>query len=572
MKLVYESSSEETHAQLSAFEQTLVDQQILSASQAFNAKLDAEQRGETMVTYLVKQGIATSKAIATAASDYSRLPITPSETLTINQQAIEMVPRKFVQRYHCLPLDCNNEALIIGCSDPDQEPVFQAIQFHTGLHIQRRLFEESALESIIYEWSESEHIHQLSQFQTLSASKKSLTLDNKILEDHGPIVAFLHDLLGTARKQFASDIHFEPYKNDYRIRFRIDGILYEMAKPERNTSDSLATCLKVMAQLDIAERRQPQDGRFQIKPLNQEAFDIRISTIPTMHGEKIVLRLLNTTSLSISLQELGFDENQLNCFMEAIQKPQGLIIITGPTGSGKTITLYSALKALNHPAKNISSVEDPVEIHLSGINQIPINPKIDLSFSKILRALLRQDPDILMIGEIRDEETAEIAIKAAQTGHLVLSTLHTNSAIECITRLMHMGIAPYQIVGAASLVIAQRLARKLCIFCKIPDEREAPELLTSGLLKPDETFNFEIKRFQPSGCEHCQNGYRERIGIFEFLTFSKNIQESLLKTNSHQAIFNIARNEGFKTLREYGIEKVYDGLTSLDEIKKITLF
>jgi type IV pilus assembly protein PilB len=373
-----------------------------------------------------------------------------------------------------------------------------------------------------------------------------------------PTVSFINKIIIDAVHKGASDIHFEPYEKNYRIRFRIDGILYEIEKPDILLASRLASRLKIMAGLDIAEKRLPQDGRF-----HHEHLSFRVSSCPTLFGEKIVLRILDPKQVVMGIEELGLEAVQKTVLLNSLSAHQGMILVTGPTGSGKTVTLYSALHRLNQAQKNISTAEDPVEIYLSGINQVQVNPKTGLTFATALRAFLRQDPDIMMVGEVRDQETADIAIKAAQTGHLVLSTLHTNSAVETVTRLVNMGIAPFNIATSLKLVIAQRLVRLLCVDCKVPYNYSQSLLKKAGLTETD------LKNrvfYQAQGCKNCQEGFKGRIGIFEVLPLSEKISEAILQGGTSLDIAAMAQKEGFTTLYENGLEKVKQGLTSLEEI------
>jgi len=370
-----------------------------------------------------------------------------------------------------------------------------------------------------------------------------------------PIIQFVDKIIGDAFQQHVSDIHIEPYEKICRIRYRQDGILFSTHEIPLLLATRIATRLKVMANLNIAEKRLPQDGRFQI-----DNIDIRINTCPTLFGEKIVLRLLNSSHINLDIDQLGLTDNQKNLFIKTLLRPQGMILVTGPTGSGKTVTLYSALAYLNHSEKNISTVEDPIEIRLTGINQVNVNPKIGLHFSTVLRAFLRQDPDILMVGEIRDLETAEIAVQASQTGHLVLSTLHTNSAVETITRLRAIGIPSYNIAESVSLIIAQRLIRKLCDVCKIPEKVTH----YSNINFPKQFFPNDV--YRAKGCDQCNQGYKNRIALYECLPINEKISQFILTGKDTRAFLSCAKQEGFITLKEIAISHVLQGVTSFSEI------
>jgi type IV pilus assembly protein PilB len=386
--------------------------------------------------------------------------------------------------------------------------------------------------------------------------------------DDTPIVRFINKVLLDAIKQGASDIHFEPYEKDYRIRFRTDGILREVASPPRNLSPRLSARLKVMSQMDISERRIPQDGRIQMKLSKNRAIDFRVNTLPTMFGEKIVLRILDPSSAQMGIDALGYEEEQKALYMDALSKPQGMILVTGPTGSGKTVSLYTGLGILNTTERNISTAEDPVEINMQGINQVLVNNKVGLNFAEALRSFLRQDPDIIMVGEIRDLETAEIAIKAAQTGHLVLSTLHTNSAAETITRLMNMGVPAFNIASSVSLIIAQRLARRLCKQCSIPETDVPIEALLELGFTEEMLETATIKR--AVGCSACKDGFKGRVGIYEVVKITKGLANLIMDGGNSLALSEQARKEGFHDLRLSALHKAAAGLISLDEISRVT--
>jgi type IV pilus assembly protein PilB len=396
------------------------------------------------------------------------------------------------------------------------------------------------------------------------AKTEALTLTDV---DDAPVVRFINQIIVQAINRGASDIHFEPYEKNYRVRFRQDGILDEIYKPPVAMAPRMAARLKIMAQLDIAERRVPQDGRLKLYLTKQRAIDFRVNTLPTMWGEKVVMRLLDPTSAQMGIEALGYEDHQKELFLNAIHKPQGMVLVTGPTGSGKTVSLYTALNILNTPAVNIATAEDPVEINLAGINQVNVNPKVGMTFANALRAFLRQDPDIIMVGEIRDLETAEIAIKAAQTGHMVLSTLHTNSAPQTLSRLMNMGVAPYNIASSVTLIIAQRLARRLCQYCKEEVKIPPEELINQGFREEELK---ELTIYKAVGCDQCNHGYKGRVGVYEVLPVSEEIGRIIMESGNAMQIAEQARKEGVNDLRRSGLNKVSIGLTSLEEINRVT--
>jgi type IV pilus assembly protein PilB len=449
---------------------------------------------------------------------------------------LQALPEKVMHDYQLLPLQLDHENVIIVVADLSQPEIFNDIASYFP-------------QTIIYKIAEAEKL----------AKRIASLLHHRVREhltDDAPIVDYVEKLLSDAVNKNASDIHLESYQDQLRVRLRIDGVLYETAKLSAQLAPRLIAHLKVLAQLDITERRLPQDGRLQIPMSKQQVVDCRLSTCPVVHGEKLVLRLLNISQINLAIEALGLTDSAQVLFLKAIQKPQGLILVTGPTGSGKTVTLYTALKILNQPSVNICSVEDPVEIELFGINQVPINYQIELSFAKVLRAFLRQDPDIIMVGEMRDAETAEIALKAAQTGHLVLSTLHTNSAAESLTRLAHMGMPAYHLAASVSLIIAQRLIRCLCGFCKVIDE-------------VDQGLNF--MSYRAVGCAKCQQGFHGRTAIYEFLPISKTMAEIIVQHADPLTIGKQARAEGMQTLFENGLSKVQQGITSYAELLRVTM-
>jgi type IV pilus assembly protein PilB len=388
-------------------------------------------------------------------------------------------------------------------------------------------------------------------------------------KDDAPIIVYINKILMDAIKKGASDLHFEPYEHKYRIRFRIDGMLHEMASPPTSLSTRLSARIKVMSRLDIAEKRKPQDGRIKLKISDRKSIDFRVSTLPTLWGEKIVMRILDSSSAMLGIDVLGYEPEQKALYMDALAQPQGMILVTGPTGSGKTVSLYTGLNILNKPERNISTAEDPVEINLEGINQVQINPKAEMTFANALKAFLRQDPDVVMVGEIRDLETAEISIKAAQTGHLVMSTLHTNSAPETLTRLLNMGVPAYNVASSISLIIAQRLARRLCPKCKTPETLPEEELNRQGFVKAG--IN-DITLYKANGCDHCTEGYKGRVGVYEVVKITPEIAQVIMEGGNSIQIAEMAAKAGFANLRISGLKKAAAGVTSLAEINRVTSY
>jgi type IV pilus assembly protein PilB len=511
----------------------------------------------SIVTLLITEKKIAPKEIALALSHSLRL-----DYFNLNEINEDDIPKNlakdvFIKEHQVLPIFVKNNRLYLAIREPAQLSACKALQFHTDLQIQAVITEWHKLESFIN--------HYLSEQQYLTFKKPLISND---AERDKQVIAFVQHILVDAIEKSASDIHFEPYKTNYRIRLRIDGILHKTTELPIDLVQRITARLKIMSHLNIAEKRLPQDGRLTIKVDEKTSRDCRINTCPTLFGEKTVIRILKNASTSLNICDLGMDATQQDVFLNAIQKSQGMILVTGPTGSGKTVTLYSALHLLNTLDKNISTVEDPVEIELPGINQVNINHKANLTFPTTLRAFLRQDPDILMVGEIRDKETAEIAVKAAQTGHLVLSTLHTNSACETLNRLQMMGIASFNLIDATRLILAQRLVRKLCKHCKSLAHPSKKILSDAGFQESE--FD-TLHLYEATGCEHCIKGYRGRTGIFELLPMTDDIKHLIIQQASIDKIKIKACQSGLSSLQFSALDKVRAGITSLDEIYRVIL-
>lgn len=535
----------------------------------------AQKQKIPLVTYLVQNNVVPARAIAVAASEEFGTPLIELDSIAADALPKGLVNEKLVRKHRALPLFKRGTRLYIAVSDPTNLQALDEIKFNTGLSTEAIIADESKLDAAIDKYLESGETN----FQGMGDADlddldiEAGTDDNKAGDvtadaaDDAPIVRFVNKILLDAIKMGASDIHFEPYEKAYRIRFRADGILREIARPPVNLASKLAARLKVMSQLDISERRIPQDGRIKLKLSKTRAIDFRVNTLPTLFGEKVVLRILDPESAKLGIDMLGYEDDQKQLFLSALDQPQGMILVTGPTGSGKTVSLYTGLNILNTPERNISTAEDPVEINLEGVNQVNMNNKVGLNFGTALRAFLRQDPDIVMVGEIRDLETAEIAVKAAQTGHLVLSTLHTNSAPETLTRLRNMGVPAFNIATSVSLIIAQRLARRLCKHCKKPLDIPKDTLIAEGF-KESEIGTFTV--YGPIGCDKCVNGYKGRVGIYEVVKITDAISRIIMEDGNSIQIADAARGEGFNDLRASGLKKVKDGLTSLAEVNRVT--
>lgn len=484
--------------------------------------------------------------------------------------------RELITRYQALPLHSNGQILTLAVADPTHLQVEDEFRFATGLQVELVLADHKALHaairrlygrSLATQGTQGKEISQDELADLVQISDDEKTTIEDLSQDDSPVSRFINQILLDAVRKGASDIHFEPYESHYRIRLRCDGILVETQQPASHLSRRLAARIKILSKLDIAERRLPQDGRIKLRLDADTAIDMRVSTLPTLWGEKIVLRLLDSSAANLNIDKLGYNEQQKQLYLAALTKPQGMILMTGPTGSGKTVSLYTGLRILNTEQVNISTAEDPVEINLPGINQVQVQPKIGFGFAQALRSFLRQDPDVVMVGEIRDLETAEIAIKAAQTGHLVLSTLHTNSAAETVIRLANMGIEPFNLASSLSLIIAQRLARRLCPHCKVAITPPAALQQQFGLLAEDAVYEAH-----PSGCTECTNGYSGRVGIYEVMAFHPALADAVMQRASIHQIETIAQQHGMQPLLQSGIEKLRAGITSFSELQRVLYF
>ncbi len=480
--------------------------------------------------------------------------------IAVNDVISDLLDDTFIRQHRVLPLAVEQHALRLAISEPAHLESINEIKFHTDLNVHPVVVEGDKLSRLIDAYLSQRQYQSIAQFQ----------LDDASGENDARIIQFVEQILQDAVQKGASDIHLEPYKTAYRIRFRIDGMLHKMAQFSLDIASRMVARLKVMAKLDISERRLPQDGRFTMVINAELSKDCRISTCPTLFGEKIVLRILDANKMTLKIDDLGLHDQQRSLLLQSIHRPQGMVLVTGPTGSGKTISLYTILNLLNKLDKNICSVEEPVEITLPGINQVNVNLKADLTFAKALRAFLRQDPDILMVGEIRDQETAETAIKAAQTGHLVFSTLHTNSAVETLTRLIMMGVSPVNVVHALHLIIAQRLVRKLCVYCKQPQAYAEDVLLRAGFT-PKDLPHLTLTLYEPVGCEHCMKGYVGRTGIFELFLMTPEMAELIIAGATIAIINQTARQQGMRFLRDAALHAAMTGVTSLAEIQRVVI-
>ena len=560
-------------AALNGFARQLIVDGLLTEPQALDIQEQAQKTGVTFVTYVVQNQILDSYALAEAGANEFGVPLLDIEAVDIDPAVVGLVDSKLIRKHHALPLYKRGKRLFIGVSDPTNLEALDEIKFQSGLSTDPILIEEAKLARAIEGY--------LSGEDTVMQSLADVDLD--LLEitggdddpgkdvseaevDDAPVVRFINKVLLDAIHKGASDIHFEPYERTYRVRYRHDGVLSEVASPPVNLAAKLSARIKVMARLDISERRMPQDGRIKMSLSKTRAIDFRVNTCPTLHGEKIVLRVLDSNAALLGVAALGFEEDQQQILLKTINKPQGMVLVTGPTGSGKTVTLYTALNILNTLDRNISTAEDPAEIVVPGINQVNVNPKVGLTFASVLRAFLRQDPDIIMVGEVRDLETAEIAIKAAQTGHMVFSTLHTNDGPQTLNRLMDMGVAPYNVASSVALIIAQRLARRLCPHCKKRVDVPLEALLKAGF---DETTAQEAIIYQAVGCDQCNGGYKGRVGIYQVMPISEAMGRLIMEGCNSMALADQARKEGIADLHTSGLKKVRQGITSLEELHRV---
>jgi type IV pilus assembly protein PilB len=567
-------------AVLTGLPQRLVLDGLVDEAAMLDAIASARERKTHLVSWLVSHGMAAARDIAIAAAHEFGMPLLDLDSVATDIDTIRLVSDKLLAKHRVLPLVKRGKRLHIGVSDPTILHAFDEIKFQTGLAIEAVVVEEDKLQRAVQKAIEQvdtsmpgigrDDDFDLENLDVSHSDDQAESESGRDDVEDAPIVRFVNKIMLDAIRKSASDIHFEPYEKYYRIRLRIDGVLREIAQPPVQLATKLAARLKVMSRLDIAERRVPQDGRIKMRLSKNRSIDFRVSSCPTLFGEKIVLRILDASTAMMGIDALGYEGFQKDLYLKTLARPQGMILVTGPTGSGKTVSLYTGLSILNVEDTNISTAEDPAEIVLPGVNQVNVNPKVGLTFASALRAFLRQDPDVIMVGEVRDLETAEIAIKAAQTGHLVLSTLHTNDAPQTLTRLVDMGVKPYAIATSVSLIIAQRLARRLCSNCKTPLDVPHEALLREGFTEV-QISQSAFKIYKPVGCSQCTDGYKGRIGIYEVLPVTEQIGRIILEGGSAPHIRDEARKEGVWDLRTAGLKKVRDGMTSLEEVNRVTV-
>lgn len=562
---------------ISGLARQLINKNLLSEESAIASQREAQRSKQPLVRYLADNDKVDSTKLAVIASNEFGVPRLDLSAFDIDPDVLEIVDYKLVEKHHVIPLFARGKTLFIGVVDPTQSDVFSEIRFQSGMTVEPVVVEAKKLDRAVEDalsamgaGSMDLDDENLDDLATEDPEKDKATDITRADVDDAPIVRFVNKMMLDAIKRGASDIHFEPYEKRYRIRFRIDGVLKEVASPPISQAMRVAARVKVMSQMDLAERRIPQDGRIKIILSKNRDIDFRVSSCPTLFGEKIVLRILDPGSAKLGIEALGYEPFQKDMFLKTLNKPYGMILVTGPTGSGKTVSLYTGVNILNTPERNISTAEDPAEINLEGVNQVNVNPKVGLTFSSALRSFLRQDPDVILVGEIRDLDTAEIAIKAAQTGHLVLSTLHTNDSAQTLTRLLNMGVPAFNIATSVTLIIAQRLARKLCVECRKPIEIPREELIAEGF-EPDHIDANDFQLYEACGCENCTDGFKGRTGIYEVMEVSEEIGNIIMNHGNSMQIAEQAQKEGVWTLRRSALHKVAQGITSLTEANRVTL-
>jgi type IV pilus assembly protein PilB len=563
--------------QLSGLARRLVDDKLLEEHVARDASEEAAKTRVPFVTHLVQNNLASSLDVANSAAEEFGTPLLDLTALDPESIPKNMIDEKLIRANHAIPIFHRGNRLFVAVSDPTNRKGLEDIGFQTGVATEEVLVEENKLTAFIETYLDSQEGGGLGDL-----GDDDVDLDLEAVDEGGgggeeddpgqaiddtPVVRFINKMLMDAIKSGASDLHFEPFEKSYKVRFRTDGVLHEVARPPVNLAPRISARLKVMSQMDISERRVPQDGRIKLKISKSKSIDFRVNTLPVLFGEKLCLRILDPSSAKMGIDALGYEDEQKQLFMDALYKPQGMFLVTGPTGSGKTVSLYTGLNILNTPELNISTAEDPVEINLEGINQCPVNHKVGLDFSEALRSFLRQDPDIVMVGEIRDIETANIAIKAAQTGHMVMSTLHTNSAPETLTRLRNMGVPAFNLATSINLIVAQRLARRLC-DCKEKIDIPKSALLEKGFTEEDVDRGFDV--FVPKGCGKCSGGYKGRVGIYEVVKITPEISKIIMEDGNSIEIAAECAKQGFKNIFESALIKVISGLTSLEEVDRVT--
>jgi len=563
-------------AKLSGLARTLIQEKLLSEEDASTIQLKANNAKAPFISQLIQSGKVGAKTIAETSARAFGFPYLSLDAFDVDYLPQKMIDAELMLSHHVLGLKTRNNVLYVAISDPTNLHTLDTVQFQMGMALSPVVVEDDKLVNLIHKIIEG---RDLSLKSITEEDEFDLEPENeKIAEDEAqntevddaPIVKFINKMLLDAINMGASDLHFEPYEKFYRVRYRIDGVLRDIAQPPLAIKDKLASRVKVISNMDISEKRIPQDGRMKLMLSKIRTIDFRVSTLPLIHGEKIVMRILDPSSATLGIEALGYEPEQKEALLKAVMRPYGLVLVTGPTGSGKTVSLYTCLNILNSPSVNIATAEDPCEIPLAGINQVNVNDKQGLTFAAALKSFLRQDPDIIMIGEIRDLETADMAIKAASTGHMVLSTLHTNDAPSTLTRLMNMGVAPFNIASAVSLITAQRLARRLCKHCRVPLDIPKEGLLSVGFTEEDFKEPWQLYGPNHDGCEQCTAGYKGRVGIYQVMPITDAISRIIMKNGTAHDIADQAKREGVRDLRQSGLLKVKQGLTSIEEVEACT--
>ena len=566
-----------TNMNLTGIARKLVLDNHLDQAAAVEAVENANKESIQLTSYLVKNKIVPSNVVAMISSQEFGLPVFDLDVMELELAAFSLVEEKLITKLNAIPLFKRGNKLYIAISSPTNTQALDEFKFATGISTEAVLVQEDQLVGFIDKAISTMDSGMDNMGDMLDDDLEDLDIGGEEEEqasataadaEDAPVVKYVNKILLDAINKGASDVHFEPYEKRYRVRYRIDGILSEVASPPITIAAKLTARVKVMSRMDISERRVPQDGRIKLKLSKKRAIDFRVNTCPTLFGEKVVLRILDPSSAQLGIDALGYEAEQKDLYMKALANPYGMILVTGPTGSGKTVSLYTGLNILNVPETNISTAEDPAEINLEGINQVNVNDKVGLTFAEALKAFLRQDPDIIMVGEIRDLETASIAIKAAQTGHLVLSTLHTNDAPQTLTRLMNMGVPAFNIATSVTLIIAQRLGRRLCGECKTQDDLPTEVLLKEGFTKEDLAENFKI--YKAVGCDKCTDGYKGRVGIYQVMGISEEMGRLIMGGANSIDLADQAQKEGIDDLRRSALKKIMQGMISLEEANRVT--
>ena len=565
-------------SKLGGLARMLVQEKLLTEGEAASIQALANSQNLPFVSQLVQSKKLSAMRVAETAASAFGFPLFDLNGLDSDYLSSKPIDTKVMQANRVMALQSRGNTLFVALSDPTNLHALDDVQFQVGMALSPVVVEDDKLgkwiDKIVEASDTSLKLLSVDDdfgFDVDSNDQATQESEAQTLEiDDAPVVKYIHKILMDAINMGASDLHFEPYEKFYRIRYRVDGILREIAQPPLAIKDKMASRIKVISNLDISEKRIPQDGRMKLVLSKSRVIDFRVSTLPLIHGEKIVMRILDPTSATLGIEALGYEPEQKEALLSAVSRPYGLVLVTGPTGSGKTVSLYTCLNILNRPSVNISTAEDPAEIPLAGINQVNVNDKQGLTFAVALKSFLRQDPDIIMIGEIRDLETADMAIKAASTGHMVLSTLHTNDAPSTLTRLLNMGVAPFNIASAVSLITAQRLARRLCKNCKQPINIPKEAMLSVGFTKADLDGSWQLYGAKEGGCELCNDGYKGRVGIYQVMPVTDAISRIIMKNGTSHDIADQAKREGVKDLRQSGLLKVKQGLTSIEEVEACT--